>query len=125
MLAARPIVRVGLTVVGGITALACGFADVFRPAGPEPVAIIYVGDTVLHRDSTVPFSVLVAAGGTTIDGPHLTMWSSDTGVFDLTAGRDSLAAKSRISTATLMIRLQSSILTDSAPTLAQSIRVRP
>jgi hypothetical protein len=125
MLPARPIVRLGLTVVGGIAALACGFADVFRPAGPEPVTIIYVGDTVLHRDSTVPFSVLVAAGGTTIDGPHLTMWSSDTGVFDLTAGRDSLAAKSRNSTATLMIRLQSSILTDSAPTLAQSIRVRP
>ncbi len=124
MLPARPIVRVGLTVVGGIAALACGFADVFRPAGPEPVTIIYVGDTVLHRDSTVSFSVLVAAGGTTIDRPHLTMWSSDTGVFDLTAGRDSLAAKS-IGTATLMIRLQSSILTDSAPTLAQAIKVRP
>ena len=125
MLPARPIVRLGLTVVGGIVALACGFADVFRPAGPEPVTIIYVGDTVLHRDSTVPFSVLVAAGGTTIDRPHLTMWSSDTGVFDLTAGRDSLAAKSGIGTATLMIRLESSILTDSAPTLAQSIKVRP
>ena len=125
MLPARPIVRVGLTVVGGIAALACGFADVFRPAGPEPVAIIYVGDTVLHRDSTVPFSVLVAAGGTTIDGPHLTMWSSDPSVFDLTAGRDSLVAKSSIGTATLMIRLESSILTDSAPTLAQYIKVRP
>ena len=125
MLPARPIVRVGLTVVGGIAALACGFADVFRPAGPEPVTIIYVGDTVLHRDSTVPFSVLVAAGGTTIDRPHLTMWSSDTSVFDLNTGRDSLTAKAGIGTATLMIRLQSSILTDSAPTLAQSIKVRP
>lgn len=116
--------RVGLTVVGGIAALACGFADVFRPGGPEPVTIIYVGDTVLHRDSTVAFSVLVAAGGTPIDRPHLTMWSSDTGVFDLTAGRDSLVAKS-IGTTTLMIRLESSILTDSAPTLAQYIKVRP
>jgi len=124
MLPARPIVRVGLTVVGGIAALACGFADVFRPAGPEPVTIIYVGDTVLHRDSTVPFSVLVAAGGTLIDRPHLTMWSSDISVFDLNTRRDSLTAKS-IGTATLMIRLQSSILTDSAPTLAQSIKVRP
>ena len=122
---ARPTVRLGLAMAGGMAALACGLADVFRPAGPEPVTIIYVGDTVLHRDSTVPFSVLVAAGGTLLDRPHLTIWSSDTGVFDLTAGRDSLAAKSRISTATLMIRLQSSILTDSAPTLAQSIMVRP
>ena len=125
MLPARPVVRVGLTVVGGIAALACGFADVFRPAGPEPVTIIYVGDSVLHRDSTVPFSVVVAAGGTTLDQPHLTMWSSDTTVFDLTAGRDSLTAKSNIASAKLMIRLQSSILTDSAPTLAQAIKVRP
>ena len=108
-----------------MAALACGLADVFRPAGPESVTIIYVGDTVLHRDSTVPFSVVVAAGGTTLDGPHLTMWSSDTTVFDLTAGRDSLTAKSNIASAKLMIRLQSSILTDSAPTLAQSIKVRP
>ena len=108
-----------------MAALACGLADVFRPAGPESVTIIYVGDTVLHRDSTVPFSILVAAGGTPLDQPHLTLWSSDTSVFDLTAGRDALTAKSNIASAKLMIRLQSSILTDSAPTLAQSIKVRP
>src|SRR5947207_14646978 len=121
---ARPTVRLGLARAGCMAALACGLADVFRPAGPESVTIIYVGDTVLHRDSTVPFSVLVAAGGTPIDRPQLTMWSSDTSVFALNTGRDSLTAKS-IGTATLMIRLQSSILTDSAPTLAQSIKVRP
>jgi hypothetical protein len=125
MLPAPSVVRLVLTVVGAMAALACGFADVFRPAGPEPVTITYVGDTVLHRDSTVPFSVVVDARGTPLDRPHLTMWVSDTSVFDLTAGRDSLAAKSSISSATLMIRLESSILTDSAPTLAQSIRVRP
>ena len=122
---ARQTVRLGLAMAGGMAALACGLADVFRPAGPESVTIIYVGDTVLHRDSTVPFSVLVAAGGTPIDRPQLTMWSSDTSVFDLNTGRDSLTAKASIGTATLMIRLQNSILTDSAPTLAQSIKVRP
>jgi len=124
MLPARPTVRLGLAVAGGIAALACGFADVFRPAGPEPVTIVYVGDSILHRDSTVPFSVVVEAGGMQLDRPHLTMWSSDTSVFDLNSGQDSLAAKN-IGTTTLMIRLQSSILTDSAPTLAQSIKVRP
>jgi hypothetical protein len=124
MLPARPVVRLGLVVAGGMAALACGLADVFRPAGPESVTIVYVGDTILHRDSTVPFSVVVQAGGVQLDRPHLTMWSSDTSVFALTAGQDSLAAKS-IGTTTLMIRLQSSILTDSAPTLAQSIKVRP
>ena len=125
MLPARPIVRLWLTAAGAMAALACGFADVFRPAGPEPVTIVYVGDSILHRDSTVPFSVVVDAGGTPLDQPHLTLWSSDTSVFDLNTGRDSLTAKASIGTATLMIRLQSSILTDSAPTLAQSIKVRP
>jgi len=108
-----------------MVALACGLADVFRPGGLESVTIAYVGDTIVHRDSTVPFSVLVIAGGTQLDGPRLTLWSSDTNVFDLNSGRDSLVAKSSIGAATLMIRLQSSILTDSAPTLAQTIRVRP
>ena len=125
MVPARLVVRLALTVVGGMAALACGFADVFRPAGPEAVTITYVGDTIVHRDSTVPFSVVVDARGTLLDRPYLTMWSSDTSVFDLTAGRDSLVAKSSINTATLMIRLESSILTDSAPTLARSIKVRP
>src|SRR2546421_6914381 len=125
MRAARPAGRVGRRVGGGIPALAGGWPDVSRPAGPEPVTIIYVGDTVLHRDSTVPFSVVVEAGGTPVDRPHLTLWSSDPTVFDLTAGQDSLTAKSSIASAKLMIRLQSSILTDSAPTLAQAIKVRP
>src|ERR1041384_5877126 len=93
MLPARLGVRLAGTVVGTVAALACGFADVFRPAGPEAVTIVYVGDSILHRDSTVPFSVVVQAGGTQLDRPHLTMWSSDTSVFDLNSERDSLAAQ--------------------------------
>jgi hypothetical protein len=89
------------------------------------VGMVYVGDTILHRDSTVPFSVVVEAGGRPLDRPRLTIASSDTSIFDLTAGHDSLVAKSRNGTATLTIRLESSILTDSAPTLAQSLRVLP
>jgi len=125
MVSARPVVRLALTVVGGMAALACGFADVFRPAGPAAVTIIYVGDTTLHRDSTVPFSVVVEVGGGPLQAPRLRMTSSDPSVFDLTAGQDSLVAKSRNGTATLTIRLESSILPDSGPTLAQSIRVLP
>ena len=125
MVSARPVVRLALTVVGGMAALACGFADVFRPAGPEAVTITYVGATTLHRDSTVPFSVEVEVGGGPLPAPRLRMTSSDTSVFDLTAGQDSLVAKSRNGTATLTIRLESSILPDSGPTLAQSIRVLP
>src|SRR3989442_15125182 len=86
MLPAHPVVRLALTVVGGMAVLACGFADVFRPAGPEPVTITYVGDTILHRDSTVPFSILVEAGGGPLPAPHLRVTSSDTTIFDVTAG---------------------------------------
>jgi len=125
MLPARPVVRLALTVGGGMVAAACGLADVLRPAGLESVSIVYVGDTILHRDSTVPFSVVVEAGGTPLDRPRLKLWSSDTSVFDLTAGQDSLVAKSKNGTATLTIRLESSILTDSQPTLARSLKVLP
>jgi len=118
----RSVELFALTTACGAAALACGFADVFRPAGPGSVTITYVGDAILHRDSTVPFSVVVEAGGTPLDRPHLRMWSSDTSIFDLTAGQDSLVAKSRVGTAKLMIRLESSINTDSA---AQSLKVLP
>ena len=127
MLPAHSVVRLALPVVGGMAALACGFADVFRPAGPEPVTITYVGDTILHRGSTVPFSVVVevGGGGGPLPAPHLRMTSSDTSIFDLTAGQDSLVAKLRNGTATLTIRVESSIVSDSAPTLAQSLKVLP
>ncbi len=120
----RSAVRLALGVVTGAVALACGFADVFRPAGPEAVTITYVGDTILHRDSTVPFSVVVEAKGGPVSAPRLSLTSSDTSIFDLTAGQDSVWAK-RNGTATLTIRVESSILTDSAPTLAQSLKVLP
>src|SRR5437879_9518071 len=109
---ARPIVRMSWTVVGGLAALACGFADVFRPAGSEPVTITYVGDTILHRDSTVPFRVVVEAGGDPLPAPRLRMTSSDTSVFDFTAGQDSLWAK-RNGPAPPTIRVDGSSVTDS------------
>ena len=120
----RSAVRLALAVVMGAAALACGFADVFRAAGPEAVTITYVGDTIIRRDSTVPFSVVVEAKGGPVPAPRLSLTSSDTSIFDLTAGQDSIWAK-RNGTATLTIRVESSILTDSAPTLAQSLKVLP
>ena len=113
-----------LAVVCGATALACGLADVFRSSGVAQVTITYTGDSVLHRDSTVPFGVVVTAGGTELDRPHLDFASSDTSVFVLTAGQDSLFAK-KVGSATLTIRLENSLSTDSAPTLAQRLKVLP
>src|SRR5437667_11586953 len=113
----RPVKRVALlTVVCGAAALACGFADVFRSSGVERVTITYTGDTVLHRDSTVPFGVVMAAAGTQLDQPHLGLTSSDTGVFVVTAGQASLFPK-EVGPPTLTIRLESSPLTGRSPTL--------
>ena len=120
----RSAVRLTLAVVIGAAALTCGFADVFRPAGPEAVTITYVGDTILRRDSTVPFRVVVEAGGDQLPRPRLRTTSSDTSIVELTAGQDSLWAK-RNGTATLIIQVESSILTDSVPTHTQSIKVLP
>src|SRR5207253_1914333 len=120
----RSAVRLTLAVVIGAAALTCGFADVFRPAGPEAVTITYVGDTILRRDSTVPFRVVVEAGGDQLPRPRLRTTSSDTSIVELTAGQDSLWAK-RNGTATLIIQVESSILTDSVPTLTQSLKVLP
>jgi hypothetical protein len=121
----RPVEKcAALALVCGAAALACGLADVFRSSGVESVMITYTGDTVLHRDSTVPFGVVVTAGGTDLQGPHLDFASSDTNVFVITAGRDSLFAK-KVGSATLTIRLESSIVSDSAPTLVQALKVLP
>src|SRR5256885_9141366 len=84
----RSAVRLTLAVVIGAAALACGFADVFRPAGPEAVTITYVGDSILRRDSTVPFRVVVEAGGDQLPAPRLRMTSPATATFELTAGQE-------------------------------------
>src|SRR2546430_15628243 len=102
---ARPTVRLGLAMAGGMAALACGLADVFRPAGPESVTIIYVGDTVLHRDSTAPSSVLGAAGGPPLDRPHLPMRSRDLSAVALHTDRALLHAQG-LGAATPLRRLQ-------------------
>jgi len=118
------VTRLALTGFGGIAALACGLSDVFRSSGLEAVALTYVGDTVLTLGDTVPFSVTVVAAGIRLSQPHLRVMSSDTARIALTAGLDSLIAR-RQGTAALTIQVESSMLTDTAPTLVQPLRVKP
>jgi len=103
----------------------CGFADIFRSAGLEPVQIVYQGDSTPVRDTTIPFSIIVQVGGEPLDRPRLEISSSDTTVFTLTPSGDSIHTGSRVTKAVLTVRLLSSILTDSAPTLSQNIHVKP
>lgn len=116
--------RWAILALGGIAGVGCGLAEVFASTGLEPVVLAYQGDTVVALGTTVPFSVIVQAGGATLAQPNLVVTSSDDARLTVTPGQDSLRAVG-LGKATLTIRLESSILTDSAPTLLQPIRVRP
>jgi hypothetical protein len=117
------VTRLALTGFGGIAALACGLSDVFRSPGLEAVTISYQGPTCIPVDSTEPFTVVVEVGGAQLLQPYLRITSTNPSVVGITSGLDSLVGKMTGQT-TLTIRLESSILTDTAPTLAQSLRVR-
>ena len=125
MLPSRPVTLVALTVLGGVAAASCGLVDAFSSAGLESVAFAYVGDTVVSQDTTVPFSIVVMAGGVPLDNPRLLITvDPDTSNFAVSAGNDSLRTYS-IGRSTLQVRLLSSIITDTLPMFEQPIRIRP
>jgi hypothetical protein len=103
---------------------ALGACDAFAGPRVEPVVLTYVGDTVLKRGTTVAADIAVAVNGVPLPHPRFTLSSSDPTVVEVSAGGDSLAAL-RVGPDTLTVRLESSILTDSLPTLSQALRVRP
>jgi len=125
MLPSRPVTLFALAVLGGVAAASCGLVDAFSSAGLEPVVFTYVGDTVVSQDTTVPFSIVVAAGGIPLSNPrlHITV-SPDTSNFAVSAGQDSLRTHS-VGRSTLQVRLLSSIITDTLPMFEQPIRIRP
>ncbi len=121
----RAVTRLARVVLLAIAAVGCGLADVFRSTGAEAVTLVYQGVTLVPLDSTVPFTVTVQVGGATLSQPRLRITSSDTSVIALTPRNDSLIGR-KIGTATLTIRLENSMLTDSAtaPTLVQPLHVK-
>lgn len=111
-----------LTASSGLVAvLACAAFDSPRL---EPVVLTWVSDTVLTQDSTVALVIGVSANGVPVLNPRLAVSSSDTTVVRVNAAGDSLFA-SGLGRASITVRLESSVLTDSLPTLIQSLRVRP
>jgi len=119
----RSLAPVALAALGGVAAGACGLQDVFRPAGLKNVVVRYVGDTVLKVGMRVAPVVTVEADGAPVPNPRLVLSSSDTTVLALTSIGDTLVA-CRPGGALLTIRLISSMVTDSAPTAQDSIRVQ-
>ncbi len=119
----RSLAPVALAALGGLAAGACGLADVFRPAELKKVVVRYVGDTVLRVGMRVAPAVTVEADGAPVLNPRLVFSSSDPIVLALTPVGDTLAA-CRNGGVLLTIRLISSMVTDSTPTVQDSIRVQ-
>src|SRR6266571_5152842 len=115
--------RLALTGFGGIRGMACGLSDVFRSPGLEAVTITYQGPICTPVDSTEPFTVVVEVEGAQLLQPYLSITSTNPSVVGITSELDSLVGKMTGQTM-LTIRLESSILTDTAPTLAQLLKVR-
>ncbi len=120
----RNVRRLALVVGAALAPVACNLADVFKSPGVEPVVISYTGDTVLTRGTTVPLAIVVLAGGVAVPEPRLSVASMDTTLVGVTPGQDSLIAL-KIGPDTLTITFFSSMLTDSARTLLQPVRVKP
>lgn len=79
---------------------------------------------MLTVGARVPFTVAVTVNGTPLSNPRLQVTLSNATAVALTVGQDSLVALSQ-GKDTLTVRLQSSILTDGAPTIIQPLRVHP
>lgn len=114
---------VGLLAAGSWLA-ALGACDAFAGPRAEPVVLTYLGDTVLTRGMTVAAVIAVTVNGAPVPHPRLVLSSSDSTILLVTAGGDSLRARAK-GQATLTVRVESSILTDSLPMLSQPLRVRP
>lgn len=114
-----------LTASSGLAAaLGCGLSDAFASHRLEAVVLTYMGDSVLTPGTTVPFAIAVSANGVPIPNSRLAFSSSDTTIVAVNAAGDSLSARA-LGKAVLTAQLESSVLTDSLPTLTQSLRVRP
>jgi hypothetical protein len=103
---------------------ACRWPDAFAAARLEAVVLTYLGDSTPARGTTIPAAIGVSVNGVPVPHARLALSSSDTTILAVTAGGDSLAALA-LGRATLTVRLESSVLTDSLPTLTQDLRVRP
>ncbi|TLY55215.1 MAG: hypothetical protein E6K55_04005 [Gemmatimonadetes bacterium] len=114
-----------LTATSGLAAaLGCGLSDAFASARLEGVVLTWSSDSVLTQGATVPVVITVSTNGTPVPSPRLALSSSDTTIVAVNAAGDSLSARA-LGKAVVTARLESSVLTDSLPTLTQSLRVRP
>jgi len=100
----------------------CGFPDVFRGEGLKDVVITYLGATVLTTGDRVAVAVSVVADGEPLPDPRLRFSTSDNTVLALTPIGDTLVA-CHSGEAQLLTYFISSMVTDTAPTAVDTIRI--
>ncbi|HXF94566.1 MAG TPA: hypothetical protein VNI61_00550 [Gemmatimonadales bacterium] len=119
----RRLTSSALAGVAAAATLACGLGGLVSSAGLRDVVIEFQGDTVLPVGVSRPFRITVRAEGEVLVAPRLALTIADTSVVVLTAGGDSLLGRKAGSRTELIVRLLTSVATDSTPTLAQGLRV--
>lgn len=117
---ARWIVRVGLTALGAAIVTTCKISDVLTTPGVGNVALSYGGATVLVLGATAPASASATVDGGPLPRAQFEFSSSDSSIVAVRG--DTLVARARGS-ATLTVRLSSSVLPDEPPSISQQIDV--
>ena len=109
----------------GVAAWACGLSDVFKQPGLEQVTLTYPkSDTLLYVGTTTAPAIVVQVGGVTVPNPRFRFTSLNPTIVGVTVGGDSLIALTQ-GFDTVIAVLLDPIFTDTLPTIAQGLRVRP
>jgi len=111
-----------LSATGCALAVGCALGDLFMPSTVEEMTLTFEGQTDLQVDSRTPFAITLRAGGEVVPNPRFELLIGDTQHVALAPSGDTLVGL-KVGTTTLTARLESSILTDTAPALVTSLRV--
>lgn len=116
------VLRVAAVILGAAGPLACGLADLFAPAGPQSIQLLWQGDTALSAGDTVPLRVAVTAGGTPVERPHLRMTILSPSILAFTVAADSLVAL-KAGNGQVQVRYENPLLGGAGPDSVFRIRV--
>ena len=116
------VLRVAGAILCAVGPLACGLADLFAPAGPQSVQLLWQGDTALSAGDTVPLSIAVTTGGTPVERPRLRITILSPNVLALTTATDSLVAL-KAGNGQVRVQFESSLLGAAGPDSVFRIRV--
>jgi hypothetical protein len=111
-----------LSGTGCALVFGCAVGDLFAPSSFEEMTLTFEGPTSLQVGTRAPFGITVRAGGELVPNPRFQLLLADTDHVAMTSTRDTLVGR-KVGTTTLTARLESSILTDSLPTLITTLKV--